>query len=498
MGVKALLGRFFAKLVVRSIRKTAANAILSQDKVFENLIRKARYTKFGKDHGFDVIHNYDDFKNQVPIRDYEALKPYIHQILNGEPDILWKGKPIYLCKTSGTTSGVKYIPLTKESLPYHISAARNALFCYIAETGNADFINGKMIFLQGSPALDKVAGIPVGRLSGIVANHVPVYLQRNRLPTFEVNCIEDWETKVEAISNQTLNENMTLISGIPPWLQMYFDKLLEISGKKYIKEIFPNFSLLVYGGVNFEPYKKKLERTIGKRIDSVETYPASEGFIAYQDTQTELGLLLNVDAGIFYEFIPADEFYNENPTRISLKDVKLDVNYAIILNTNAGLWAYSLGDTIKFVSLLPYRIIVSGRLKHFTSAFGEHVIGEEVDRALITAALEFDAEVVEYTVAPQVSPSEGLPYHEWFIEFATKPSDLGAFSQKLDAEMQKLNIYYKDLISGGILRPIVLTLVVKDGFKQYMKSLGKLGGQNKLPRLSNDRKIADELKPFIF
>jgi hypothetical protein len=496
MGLKAFLGKIFAKQVVKSIRKTAAQPIIAQDKVFKSLLHSAKGTVFGKDHGFDVIESYEDFKNQVPVRDYEALKPYIDRMAKGEADVLWKGLPIYLCKTSGTTSGVKYIPLTKESMPNHISSARNALLCYIAETGKTGFINGKMIFLQGSPKLDKKAGIPIGRLSGIVAHHVPAYLQKNRMPTYEINCIEDWEEKVDAIAHQTLKENMTLISGIPPWVQMYFDRLLEISKKKYIKDLFPDFSLFVYGGVNFTPYKETFEKTIGKKIDYIETYPASEGFIAYQDTQTEPGLLLNVDSGIFFEFIPAEEYFNENPTRISLKDVKTGVNYAIILNTNAGLWAYSLGDTVKFVYTKPYRIIVSGRIKHFTSAFGEHVIAEEVDKAIAAAAEQYDAKIIEYTVAPEVSPKQGLPYHEWFIEFSKMPSDLDAFSKKMDEEMQKLNIYYKDLISGNILKPLVVRPVQKDGFIQYMKSLGKLGGQNKLPRLSNDRKIAVELEKY--
>jgi hypothetical protein len=497
MGLKAFAGKLFAKFAVAGIRKTAKNPIEAQERVFKSLINSAKYTSFGKDHGFDIIQSYDDFKSHVPVRDYEGIKPYIERVKNGEENVLWKGKPIYLCKTSGTTSGVKYIPLTKESIPNHINSARNALLCYIEETGNTQFIDGKMIFLQGSPKLEEVNGIPVGRLSGIVAHHVPAYLQKNRMPTYEVNCIEDWEQKVDAIAMQTLNENMALISGIPPWVQMYFEKLLEISGQKHIKDVFPDFSLFVYGGVNFAPYKEAFEKIIGQKVDSIETFPASEGFIAFQDTQTEPGLLLNVDSGIFYEFIPADEYHTENPARLSLKDVKTGVNYALILNTNAGLWAYSIGDTVKFLSTNPYRLIVSGRIKHFTSAFGEHVIAEEVDKAIAVAARETGAEITEFTVAPQVSPQQGLPYHEWFIEFAKKPSDLSLFSKKADAEMQKLNIYYKDLIAGNILKPLVVTRIQKDGFKNYMKSLGKLGGQNKLPRLSNDRNIAEGLEQYI-
>ncbi|MDB5149701.1 MAG: hypothetical protein JWQ57_3721, partial [Mucilaginibacter sp.] len=404
----------------------------------------------------------------------------------------------YLAKTSGTTSGVKYIPISKESMPEHIKAARNALLSYIHETGKADFVDGKMIFLQGSPILAEKHGVSTGRLSGIVAHHVPSYLQKNRLPSYETNCIEDWEQKVDAIVEETFNEDMRLISGIPPWCQMYFDRLSAKAGGKKIKDIFPNFKLYVYGGVNYEPYRARMEESIGFKIDSIETYPASEGFIAFQDSQTEKGLLLLVDSGIFYEFIPSEEYFNESPTRINIKDVELDKNYALIMNTSAGLWGYSLGDTIKFVSKNPYRIIVTGRIKHYISAFGEHVIGEEVEYALMSVAKEEGVDVIEFTVAPQVNPTAGqLPYHEWFIEFGSAPVNLQAFAIKVDKALQNKNIYYFDLIEGNILQPLVIQGLQKDAFINYMRSEGKLGGQNKVPRLSNDRKIADGLKSYI-
>jgi hypothetical protein len=418
-------------------------------------------------------------------------------VVKGEENVLWPGKPAYLAKTSGTTSGVKYIPISKESMPEHIKAARNALLSYIHETGKADFVDGKMIFLQGSPVLDIKNGISTGRLSGIVAHHVPAYLQKNRLPGYEVNCMDDWEQKVDAIVAETRHEDMRLISGIPPWCQMYFDRLSEVSGGKKIKEIFPNFKLYVHGGVNFEPYRARMEESIGFAIDAIETYPASEGFIAFQDSQREKGLLLMVDSGIFYEFIPADEFFNEEPTRLSLKDIELEKNYALILNTSAGLWGYSLGDTVKFVSKDPYKIVVTGRIKHYISAFGEHVIGEEVEHALMSVANQHGVDVIEFTVAPQVNPpGGGLPYHEWFIEFGKQPENLPEFASAVDLALQKKNIYYFDLIEGNILRPLVIQTLKKDTFINYMRSLGKLGGQNKVPRLSNDRKIASELEHY--
>jgi hypothetical protein len=495
MGLTELVSKPFARYIAKKTKQWSENAIVCQEKIFQTLVAEGMNTLFGKEHGFAEIISYEDFKRNVSIRDYEGLKSYIERIKQGEENVLWKGKPLYLSKTSGTTSGVKYIPVTKESIPNHITTTRNALLSYIAETGNSKFLNGKMIFLSGSPKLEYINGIPVGRLSGIVNHHVPQYLRRNQLPSYKTNCIEDWETKVDAIVEETINQSMTLISGIPPWVQMYFDRLEERSGKK-VKDLFPEFSLFVYGGVNFEPYRQKLEQSIGRKVDSIELYPASEGFIAYQDSQARNDLLLNADSGIFFEFIPANEFFNDNPTRISLKDVQLNTNYVLIINSNAGLWGYNIGDTVKFTSLNPHRIVVTGRIKHFISAFGEHVIAEEVEKSLNSAAKEQHAEIVEFTVAPQVSPAEGLPYHEWFIEFHQLPLDLEKFRKAIDESLQRQNIYYRDLIKGHILQPLKICLLQKDAFIQYMKSQGKLGGQNKVPRLSNDRKIADELQKF--
>jgi len=494
MGLKAALSKPFAALVVKGVNRWKKNAVAAQQETMLQLIDAAKDTAFGKDHQFSSIKNYEDFKQQVPVRDYEELRPYIDRVVAGERDVMWKGKPAYFAKTSGTTSGAKYIPISSDSMPEHIKAARNALLTYIHETGKADFVNGKMIFLQGSPVMTEKNGIKVGRLSGIVANLVPAYLQKNRLPSYATNCMEDWEQKVSAIVEETINEDMTLISGIPPWVQMYFDGLTAKSGGKQIKDIFKNFQLFVYGGVNYEPYRAKIEASIGRKVDTIETYPASEGFIAYQDSQADKSLLLLAKAGMFYEFIPADEYYNENPTRLSLAEVELDKNYALILNTNAGLWGYSIGDTIKFVSKNPYKILVTGRIKHFISAFGEHVIGEEVEQALLSIANDEGVGITEFTVAPQVNPPAGeLPYHEWFIEFSKPPADIAAFSKKVDKALQKKNIYYFDLIEGKILQPLVIRLLQKDAFVTYMRSEGKLGGQNKVPRLSNDRKIADGL-----
>lgn len=492
MSIKQRIARQWAKRAVKNTKKWAQNPIKAQHDVLMDLVHKARNTAFGRDHNFTNIKNYSDFRALVPVRDYEGLRPYVDKAVAGESDILWPGKPLYFSKTSGTTSGVKYIPISKESMPTHIKTAQNALFHYIHNSGDASFVDGKLIFLQGSPILSKTNGIDTGRLSGIVAHYVPSYLQRNRMPSWQTNCIEDWEQKVDAIVEETISEDMRLISGIPPWVKMYLERLKAKSGKP-ISELFPNFSLFVYGGVNYEPYRGVLEELMGKKVDSIELYPASEGFIAFQDQLDEKGMLLQLNSGIFYEFIEADKVFDENPPRISLEEVELGVNYAIILNTSAGLWGYNIGDTVAFVSLSPYRIIVTGRIKHFISAFGEHVIGKEVEQAMHETLAIHKARVTEFTVAPQVTPLEGLPHHEWWIAFDEQPKELATFALTLDKAMREQNTYYDDLISGGVLRPLVVKPLPADAFEQYMKSIGKLGGQNKTPRLTNDRTIADDL-----
>lgn len=499
MGIKSLLAKPYANIIYKKIQKEKANAVADQEAVLQELLKVGSKTVFGKDHKLDTVKTYEEYKQAVPIRDYEGLKPYVEQIKEGKQNILWKGKPLYLAKTSGTTSGAKYIPITKDSMPNHINAAKNVLLCYMMNSGNANFVDGKMIFLTGSPVLERVGGIPTGRLSGIVNHFVPGYLKGNQVPTYETNCIDDWEDKLEKIVEETVDKDMRLISGIPPWVQMYFDWLLEKSGAKNIKELFPNLQVLVQGGVNFEPYKNKLIESIGEEIAILETFPASEGFFAFQDTlDNTKGLLLNTNMGIFYEFVPAGELFSENPTRLSLADVEVGENYALIVNSNAGLWGYSIGDTVKFVSKDPYRLVVTGRVKHFISAFGEHVIGEEVEKAMLAATKKHGVNATEFTVAPMVQTENELPYHEWFIAFEKEPDNMDAFATDIDNELRGLNSYYEDLIGGNILQPLKITKLPSTAFQQYMKTQGKLGGQNKVPRLSNDRKIADALHRMFY
>lgn len=493
MSWKSAVAKPLARLVTDRVLRRAMDPVATQQKVLRELVRQGGSTAFGTEHRLGQVHDHAGLAQAMPLRDYEGFRPYIERIIAGERDVLWPGRPLYLCKTSGTTSGAKYIPITEESLPNHIGSARRALLAYIARSGRADFVDGRMIFLQGSPLLDRKGAIPTGRLSGIVANHVPAYLQRNRMPSFTTNCIPDWETKVEAIVTETLREDMRLISGIPAWVQMYFERLLHRSGKRTVREVFPNFSLFVYGGVNYAPYRSRMEALIGGSVPSVELFPASEGFIAYQDQDSDDGLLLVLDNGIFYEFIPTSELGGAAPKRLSIGQVELGVNYAIVLHTNAGLWGYEIGDTIKFVSLSPPRIKVTGRTKHFTSAFGEHVIAEEVEGALQEAMALLPCEVAEFTVAPQAAPAEGLPYHEWFIEFAAPPQDLHRFAAAMDEALQKRNPYYRDLIAGKVLRPLVVRSLPRGAFASWMRARGMNDAQSKVPRLANDRRYVEGL-----
>ena len=496
MGIKSNVIGAFAKRTRRKIESEARQAHHFQKETFNDLIHQGSTTLFGKEHGLNSIHDYKAFSNQVPIRDYEDFKPFIEKIIKGNEDVLWPGKPLYFAKTSGTTSGVKYIPITKESIPNHVGNARDALFNIASKLKLNNLFDGKLLFLSGSPELEQVGEIPTGRLSGIVNHWIPRWLRSNQVPSYQTNCIEDWETKVDLIAKETLKQDLRLISGIPPWVQMYYERILDLSGKSSIKEVFPNYQLFVYGGVNFEPYRSQLERLTGGPINSMETYPASEGFIAYQDEEDiSSGLLLQCNSGIFFEFVPVSEIHSSNPLRITLDEVQAGVDYALVITTNAGLWAYDLGDTVEFVSIDPPRIKVTGRTKHFISAFGEHVIAKEVEEALRQSVKKHPCLINEFTVAPQVNPPTGQkPYHEWWIEFGEKPKDISSFSKELNDAMVKENLYYADLIQGKILQPLLVRPLPPGSFKNYMHSIGKLGGQNKVPRLSNDRVIADVLE----
>ena len=486
----------YAIWIKKQVVSERSTALIDQEDIFKILIQHGRDTAFGKDHGLADVDRYEAYAQRVPVRDYEGLKGYFDRQVAGEGDVLWPGRPKYYAKTSGTTSGIKYIPITHDSLPNHINTARKALMTYAAQEGHRRLFDGKVMFLSGSPVLSDIGGVSTGRLSGIVNHEIPSWLKGNQLPSWETNCIEDWESKVDLVVNETMRQDLRLISGIPPWVQMYFERLLAATGASCVKDVFPHLQLFMYGGVNYEPYRSAIEALIGERIDSIELYPASEGFLAYQDTLSHQGLLLNTRSGIFFEFVPLKDMYQDHPPRLRLSDVSVGVDYVVILTTNAGLWAYNLGDTVRFVSLDPYRLVVSGRVKHFISAFGEHVIGKEVEEAMQITCSVYDASVREFTVAPQVNPPKGAqPYHEWFVEWERPPLDILEFAKRLDQELCRQNVYYQDLIDGAIPRSLVITSVPQDTFTAYMRRQGKLGGQNKVPRLSNDRILVEALDP---
>ena len=476
--------------------KSQKEATEIQLKVLKNLILKSKNTKFGIDHHFKEINNYHEYIEKVPVRDYENIREYIELVRKGENGILWPEKIMYFAKTSGTTSGIKYIPITKESLKNQINSAGYLLLSYLNEKKSLKAIGGKVMFISGSPNLEESNNIKIGRLSGIVNYHEPTYLKNMILPSKETNKIEDWEEKINKIVDETIGEDLRILGGIPPWVQMYFDVLTKRTGKKII-EIFPNLELLCHGGVNFEPYKKNLFDSIGKEIDTLETFPASEGFFAYQNSVRDDSLILQINSGIFYEFIELKDLNRKNAKRITVGDVQLNKNYALILSSDAGLWSYLIGDTIKFTSLNPLKIKVTGRTKQFISSFGEHVIVEEVEKSLKRACEVFkETQIIEFTVGPRIEKRKGKSHHEWLIEFKSKPHNIDLFEKEIDLNLQKLNSYYKDLIQDGILSRLKIKILKRKSFINFMKSKGKLGGQNKVPRLSNDVKLINEIIKF--
>ena len=473
--------------------KSQKQADSIQKILLNKLIKKSIKTDFGIDHNFKKIKTYDDFKTNVPVRDYEEIKKYIKKIKKGKHDVLWPGKPLYLAKTSGTTSGAKYIPLTKESLKNQINSASYLLIKYLINKKTLNALMGKVMFISGSPTLESKNNIMTGRLSGIVNHHEPFYLKPIILPSKKTNSIEDWEKKIDKIADETIGRDLRIIGGIPPWIQMYFDVLENKTGKK-IKDVFPNLELICHGGVNFDPYKNNLFNSIGKQIDTLETFPASEGFFAYQNKTEKEDLILQINSGIFYEFIELSELEKKNQNRLMIGEVELGKNYAMIISTNAGLWSYAMGDTIKFTNLNPLKIKVTGRTKHYLSTFGEHVIVEEVDKALDKACKKFNnVQIVEYTVGPKIINRKGKSHHEWLIEFKKTPKNIYLFEKEIDKNLQSLNPYYNDLIKDGVLTTLKIRVMKKKSFINFMKSIGKLGGQNKVPRISNDRKIITKI-----
>lgn len=465
------------------------DAIALQDLFLKKLISQNKSTVFGLAHQFESIKNYANYTQSVSPRYYEEFQTYIEKIKKGEKNILQSGSPLYLLMTSGTTAGTKFIPISKSGIQHQINAAMKLLCFHSYHQGNADFMGFKMIFLQGSPELNYDLAIPVGRLSGVVYHHIPRFFQRNKLPTYQTNIISNWQEKVDKIVAETVGENISILGGIPPWCIQYFEKLITKSKAKNLRALFPNLSIYIYGGLDFGSYREKMKQLLGDKVACLQTFPASEGFFGIQDLPNSDEMLLLVNQGIFYEFIPIEEVEKEKPKAILIKDIILNTSYELMVTTDSGLWRYRMGDLIQFTNLAPYRIKVVGRTSQFISAFGEHVIGFEIENTMQAAIQEFQLDIEEYHVCPNVENK----HYEWYIEFNQLVVDITSLQNYLDTKLSGFNKYYAHLIDGNIINSCQIIVLSKGRFAQLRSKLGKDGGQNKVIRLSNNKKFASQL-----
>ncbi len=479
------------------------NPIDTQQQVFNDLIGSAQFTEYGKKYRFEEINNIAEFQKNVPINDYETLKPYIQRILEGTQNVLWPSPIKWFAKSSGTTNAKsKFIPVSKESLDNtHFRAGKDVLALYLRENPGSNLTNGKCLILGGSHQVNQLnAASFFGDLSAVTLQNMPFAGQLFRLPELSIALMTEWEEKIDRMAHSTINENVTYIAGVPTWTIVLIKRIFEITGKNSLLDIWPNLELYIHGGVNFTPYRRQFEQLIpSPNMHYRETYNASEGFFAAQDREDEEGMLLFLNHGIFYEFMPMEEYGKENPRTLTLKEVELEKNYAIVVSTNGGLWRYLVGDTIQFTSLSPFRIKVTGRLKHFINAFGEELIVDNADNAIAIACAETGAVVADYSAAPVYMTGEDNGAHEWIIEFEYLPVPLEQFTNLLDKSLQAINSdyeakRYKDMA----LRMPIVHRMPKDGFKQWLKDKGKLGGQHKVPRLSNERTYIEEMLPYVY
>jgi GH3 auxin-responsive promoter len=470
----------------------------AQREVLQDLVTSAQYTEFGRKYNFSQLFNIRSFKQAVPIHEYDDLKPYIQRIMAGEQNILWNTPVYWFAKSSGTTGDKsKFIPISEESLEDgHYKAAKDVLTMYYLFNPDSDMLTGKGLVLGGSHTISQMNDeVQYGDLSAVLIQNSPFWGHWLRTPDISIALMNEWESKIEKLAETTINENVTSISGVPTWTIVLFKRILEITGKATMSEVWPNLELYMHGGVSFVPYKEQFKKLIGKDINYLEMYNASEGFFAAQDRPGEEGMLLFVDHGTFMEFMPVGEYGKENPQTIGLNDVELGKNYALVISTNGGLWRYLVGDTIQFTSLAPFRIKVSGRLKHYINAFGEEIIVDNTDKAIAEACEKTGAVVNDYTAAPVYFSDTANGAHEWLIEFEKEPVSLANFTDELDKALKNANSDYeakrhKDIALG---KPIIHSLQ-KGIFDEWLKSKGKFGGQHKVPRLSNERILLEELK----
>lgn len=468
-----------------------------QDELLSRLVTLARFTEYGKQYDFSSIETYSDFKSRVPVNDYESLKSLINRTMHGEQNLLWHSDVKWFAKSSGTTSDKsKFIPVSEESLEdCHFKGGKDLLSIYCSNYPDTKIFGGKLLTLGGSHSINTFNNDSYsGDLSAILIQNLPLWIQVMRTPDISVALMNEWEQKIEQVAKLTINENVTNMSGVPSWSLVLLKRVLEITGKKSIVEVWPNMELFVHGAVNFIPYKSQFQNIIGKKINYLETYNASEGFFGIQDLKESEEMLLMLDYGIFYEFIPMDEIDREHPKTISLAEVELNKNYAILITTNAGLWRYKIGDTVIFTSVNPYRIKITGRTAHFINAFGEELIVDNADKAIVAASNRTNSHVREYTAAPVYFTDNSNGAHEWLIEFDKDPENLEEFTIALDEELKKLNSDYEaKRYKNMTLRMPVVRKLHANSFYDWLRHNNRLGGQHKIPRLANNRKYVEEL-----
>lgn len=487
-----------ARLRYWRIEHWVSEPVEAQREVLQDLITHGQYTQFGVKYKFAEIFNIRKFKETVPIQEYNDLKPFIDQIMAGEESVLWNTPVEWFAKSSGTTSDKsKFIPITKESIEdNHFQASKDVLSIYYNALPDSDLLTGKGLVIGGSHQVHPIKDdIQFGDLSAVLLQNSPIWSSLIRTPELSIALMDEWEEKIERLAQSTVNEPVSSIAGVPTWTLILLKRILEITGKKTIKEVWPQFELYIHGGVSFTPYKEQFKKIIGGPINYLEIYNASEGFFAAQNNLEEEGMLLFLDHGIFYEFMPIEEYGKPQPKTIGLDKVVLGKNYAIVISTNGGLWRYLVGDTIQFIELAPFKIKVSGRLKQFINAFGEEVIADNSDKAISQACEDFGVTMNEYTAAPIYMSDNEHGAHEWLIEFEQNPSDLAAFSICLDKHLQALNSDYEAKRYKNIALGLPhITAIKKGAFHEWLKQKGKLGGQHKVPRLSNDRNFVEEIK----
>lgn len=480
----------------KPISNMLADPVTCQEKLMLEFVEAAMNTRFGKEHLFSTIRTYEDFKQHVPLRNYEELLPYIEKIRSGQADVLWKGRPVFFGKTSGTTSKTKFIPVTKESLNNQVGAPQYAALNYAHRYKQYSFLKGKVLLFSDGHFFEKINGIKAAPISTIANASVPAIYKWMRLPSDNINAIPQYETRIKAMIKACRGKDIRTIVAMPVWLLVFLRALKKSTGKEF-KDLFPNFKLLFLSGMDYMPYLEEIKRYITTPFDVLETYPSTEGFIAYQDIREERGMQLVLNNGIFFEFMPVNELGQRNANRVSLKDVEVGINYAVVLNTNAGLWGYLNGDTVRFKSIYPHRIDITGRITQYISAFGEHVTVEETNKSIAKTAAECQATIVDYTVAPNIKDDGSLPYHEWFIEFGQVPKNITEFAKRLDHSICLLNFSYRDVVVNKVIEPLKITLVPTGGFETFLKVSGKTGLQQKIPQVRNDYAFARLLKEIV-